>query len=266
MKQVKIAAVQMLSFPGQLQLNLDTMLELARQAVGEGAQLVVFPEASLTGYNVRLAAEIAVEAGCPEIQALEQAALDLGVTLCFGFIERFGECLMVTQETVGPDGLFTYSKTHLGHKETGVFTAGDSLEIAVAAGVPTGVHLCWESHFPEISTAQRAQGAQLLVIPFASGMTGESRIESWKKTLPARAFDNDAWVVAVNGMLSKDDGSVVGGGIAVFDNKGGLQTEYHDIDNHLLIVNTGGDLARDAKQESMRSIDYFSHRRPELYL
>jgi predicted amidohydrolase len=46
----RVAAVQMHSRMGDLNYNRARMTELAREAAGKGAQVVVFPEAAVTGY------------------------------------------------------------------------------------------------------------------------------------------------------------------------------------------------------------------------
>ena len=53
-KKIRISAVQMDCSLGQIKANADKMLAMAKRALEqEGAELVVFPELSLTGYDNR---------------------------------------------------------------------------------------------------------------------------------------------------------------------------------------------------------------------
>ncbi|MFP3681720.1 nitrilase-related carbon-nitrogen hydrolase, partial [Pseudomonas sp. SIMBA_041] len=52
---MKLCAVQLASLKGDLQGNLERHLVCIEQAVALGAELVVFPELSLTGYEPTLA-------------------------------------------------------------------------------------------------------------------------------------------------------------------------------------------------------------------
>jgi len=50
---MRIALGQINSTVGDLGGNVDLMVQTARRAAGQGAELVVFPELSLTGYPPR---------------------------------------------------------------------------------------------------------------------------------------------------------------------------------------------------------------------
>ena len=54
----KIAVAQTCPVPGDVSANVDEHVRLARLAATEGAQVVVFPELSLIGYELALAAAL----------------------------------------------------------------------------------------------------------------------------------------------------------------------------------------------------------------
>jgi predicted amidohydrolase len=54
-----IAVAQTCPVKGDVQANLAEQLRLTQIAASEGAQIVVFPELSLTGYELRLARALA---------------------------------------------------------------------------------------------------------------------------------------------------------------------------------------------------------------
>lgn len=69
-----LAAAQTIPDPGDLEANLDQHLELARVAAAEGAGIVVFPELSLTGYELDLASELALSEDDPRLEPLLETA------------------------------------------------------------------------------------------------------------------------------------------------------------------------------------------------
>ena len=72
---IRIALAQMAPRLGDLRANLARHLELLGEAAGRGADLVVFPELSLTGYFLKdLVTDSAVRLDGPELGALADAA------------------------------------------------------------------------------------------------------------------------------------------------------------------------------------------------
>ena len=72
---VLVALAQMAPRLGDLSANVERHLELLRDASAGGADLIVFPELSLTGYFLKdLVTEIAVRIDGPELAALAEAS------------------------------------------------------------------------------------------------------------------------------------------------------------------------------------------------
>jgi predicted amidohydrolase len=177
--------------------NAVTMCRVLCDASAHGAELVLFPECCLTGYSVEHAASLAVDRTSDPVRAVEEACRAGAVTACFGYIERTDDGLTITQELFDGGNATIYRKTHLGAREAAVFRAGNVFPVAESP-LKTGMQLCWESHIPEISALERSRGAQLLLMPYASAMSGEQCRRHWMVHLPARASDNGAFVAACN--------------------------------------------------------------------
>ena len=261
MKDFDLALIQFCPRPGGISGNLDVILGSLEREADRGAGIISFPECSLTGYTVENASVSAVFADDGAIRRIREAASERGVIASFGFLEKEGEKLFISHMITGPAGTVVYRKTHLGSREMKVFESGDELIMYCSEEIRIGVCLCWESHIPEIASVYRSRGAQLMLVPYASGMKGERCRELWMKHLPARASDNGMFVAACNGLRLRD--GTAAGGIAVFDPKGELCAGSFEGES---VVNCriGGTLPREGT-EDMRHISYFDHRRPELY-
>ncbi len=264
MEPIRVAAVQMLSKPGAVEANAGRLIWLMDRAKAQGVHLLCFPEACLTGYRAFSPALIALSPNDPVIAHVEHEAARRHLAICYGYIEQGPGLTYLTQVVTDGEQRLVYRKTHLGHVES-AFTAGDELPVAEIAGVVVGVQLCWESHIPDISAVLRAQGAELLLVPYASPKSGENRRCSWNRYLPARATDNGAYVLACNALARNDEGRLQGGGLAAYGPGGAVLNEYYRTDEHMLVCDLDGILPRDLPQNDMRAISYFDRRRPQLY-
>ncbi len=273
MESATIALVQFRPEPGSSDKNAEKMNEYIRSAKNKNADLVVFPECSLTGYFPEKAAEFAVQADCPAAKKVEDLAAELKIAVCFGYMESVpaeepdepagSRSFTITQEIFSGGTRTLYRKTHLASREEAVFKPGNAFPIAGIAGIAAGMQLCWESRIPQISAAYRKQGAQLLLFPYASGMSGEKCLENWSVHLPARASDNGCFAAACN-LISHDKG----GGMAVWDPKGRIIAQYWGKDENMLLCSIGGKLPREIFAEGcedMHSISYFDKMRSELF-
>ena len=273
MNEIKAAVVQLCPIPGCQAENTDKTAEFIKKAAEEGAELVVFPECSLTGYAPKRAAELAVDAQAPDgncVQTIERLCDRFGISACFGYMEKQQDKLFIAQELWSEGKRLVYRKTHLGSRESLYFAQGDRFAAAsLPKGISCGMQLCWESHIPQISAKYRSLGCQLLLFPYASPMSGEKCLENWSVHLPARASDNGCFAIAAN--LLFEDGR--GGGTSVWDPKGKLIAQHFGPDEALMFCTLSGELPGERYQriqkglakEDMHFISYFDKARSELF-
>lgn len=267
MKAIRVSLVAMQSLPGNEKKNRSIIFDFLHKASQQETGLVVFPECCLTGYAPAQADLYALEKEHEEIIRIEKEADMLGLAVCFGFLERNeeGKKPSITQELYYQGNRILYRKTHPGTREKKYIHPGEHFLVMDVMGVKMGIQLCWESHIPDISTILRGQGAELLLVPYASGMSGERCRKNWLVHLPARASDNGVFLVACNAILPEDHHSGSGGGLAVFNPKGLLVTSYFGCDEHFLTCDLEGMLPREYPQGDMHHISYFDRRKPNLY-
>lgn len=109
------AAAQTTAVPGDVEANLEQHLQLARLAASAGERIVVFPELSLTGYELELAAELAFARDDLRLAPLAELSKGAGITLVVGAPLRLGSRLHIASMVLAPDGPpQLYTKRHLG--------------------------------------------------------------------------------------------------------------------------------------------------------
>lgn len=110
-----IAVAQTCPLKGDVQTNLDEHVRLARLAATEGAAVVVFPELSLTGYELTLAADLAFSEDDPRLSPLLDVAANHRMILVVGAPVRVGASLYIGAFILSPDRTTElYTKHHLG--------------------------------------------------------------------------------------------------------------------------------------------------------
>lgn len=267
MEDVTVGAVCMHAEPGQVEKNLATIARLAREAAWNGADIVCFPELSLTGYSLdrEKGGKISLTLALAE-SLLKEIAAGLGVVILAGLAEGSGRGEpFITQMIVGPEGLIgVHRKTHLGPPEKGIYRKADTIETLSFGGTVLGIQLCYETHFPEISTTMALRGAEILFCPHASPRgTGEEKLQSWLRHLPARAFDNGVFVVACN-QVGKTSAGFSFPGVAVsIGPDGRIDATYAGNEERVLITSLQSARLFNIRQNRMKY--FLPHRRPSLY-
>ena len=116
-EMVKLAAVQMEPQLMEVERNLAKIKEMTKIAASARAELIVFPECSLTGYMFLSREEARQSSECVPGNATEEVTSvckSNNVYIVFGLIEKEGAMLFNTAVLIGPQGLVgKYKKTHL---------------------------------------------------------------------------------------------------------------------------------------------------------
>ena len=266
MKDVVLSLIQMRSAAGDIQGNFERMRSLA-DAVKTDSDIICFPEACLTGYDADDPGSSCISLDDEWISKVSDLSKKFGLNIVFGFMEKNGRDMHITQALSDRKGnIGIYRKTHLGRKERKKFVPGNEIPVFELPEATIGIQLCWESHFPDLSSKLRKKGADIILISYASPVKPPSRRESWMKHLPARAYDNGVFVGAVNAFGDNGKGVAFGGGIMVFDPKGDLIAEQFFDDDSIVKVKLSSSTKNDlGSGDDPRSIDYFAYRRDDIY-
>ena len=183
-------------------VNAERVRAALTEAAAGGADLAVFPEATQIrfGSDLRAAAE---PLDGPFCTGLAGAAKEAGVALVAGVFEPAPDG-RVYNTAVAYDGagelVASYRKLHLfdafGQRESDLVAPGSVPVICTLAGMRTGLEICYDVRFGELSRALAAAGAALLVLP-AAWAAGLFKEEHWVTLVRARAIENTVWVAAV---------------------------------------------------------------------
>ncbi|MEW9530371.1 carbon-nitrogen hydrolase family protein [Microbispora sp. NPDC049125] len=179
-------------------------LEAVRDALAlaRGADLAVFPEATLTRFGPGVT-ETAQPLDGPFVTGLAEAARENGVAVVAGVFEPAGGGRVHnTAVAVRADGEIAaaYRKIHLfdsfGARESQLVAPGDAPAVVELAGLRLGLVTCYDVRFPELTRALVDRGADAFAVIAAWG-AGPMKEDHWVTLVRARAIENTTWTIAV---------------------------------------------------------------------
>jgi N-carbamoylputrescine amidase len=255
------------SEPGEVEKNLERMESFVREAAKGSAKVVLFPELSASGYTLKEPKKLYDREQSQKIrEKIVCMAHDAKLIVMAGMVEVLQEGRPhITHVVAGPKGILgLYRKTHLSPAEKEQYRQGDSLEIFRESALSFGLQLCYESHFPEISTALSLKGADVLFMPHASPRgTPDEKMKSWLRHLPARAFDNGVFVVACNQAGKTKDGLSFPGVVIALDPQGRIIGSYAGNEEKMVLVELKAETLKETRSHRMKY--FLPHRRKDLY-
>jgi N-carbamoylputrescine amidase len=267
MKDIRIAAVTFNSAVNRTRKNLARMLPWIKKARKEGADLICFPELNVTGYSTK--PEII---GCAESipgpisERLVQWAHENQIVILAGMAEKgekgriYASHLVATPENI--TGI--YRKIHIAPPELNIFSPGNSVPLFEVEGVKLGIQLCYDAHFPELSTRMAVDGADIIFMPHASPRgTPPEKLASWLRHLTARAFDNSVFIVTCNQTGENENGLDFPGLAVVVGPSGKILAKDTAGCEGMLVVDLKSDDLSAVRDHRMRY--FLPNRRPDLY-
>jgi predicted amidohydrolase len=153
-----VAAAQPRCHPGDVARNARAHADLVRRA---GARLVVFPELSLTGYDVDAPT---VDPDDPALDPLRRACAETGSTALVGAaIRRTGRHYIATLSVERSGTSVAYRKTWLDSSERQRFSRGDGPTVLPVDGWRFGLAICKDTGSAQhtVGTAAREVDAYL---------------------------------------------------------------------------------------------------------
>ena len=267
MKNIRIAAVVCRSRVHQLIENIQQMQKWVHLAKDRGVELICFPEMNVTGYSHQKdIGRSAQDISGHVVETMLNLAKFQNITILAGMAEkgRGGE-VWASHLVLKPSGSCeVYRKVHIAPPEQGTLTPGDDIPVFDAGGVKFGIQLCYDAHFPELSTCLARKGVDIIFMPHASPRgTPESKFNSWMRHLPARACDNGIFVVACNQTGDNENGLKFPGLSVILGPSGNIIKKDLSGEESILVADLkAGDLDA-VRGHRMRY--FFPNRRPDLY-
>ena len=236
-EKIKIALAQISCKQGNKAENIKKIESRVTKAKRQGAELVIFPELSVTGYTMRdQIYELAETIPGHSTTVLEKLAKKTGTYIVFGMpelSEKTKATIYNAAVLVGPNGFIgkyrkMYLPTHSVFEEKRYFRPGYQTAVFETELGNIGLIICYDIFFPEVSRLTRLKGAQSIVCISASPVTRRTFFET---LTAARAIENTAFLAYVN-LVGIEDGLQFWGGSRLVGPNGKtlVQAKYDEED------------------------------------
>ena len=236
-EEFKISLAQICCKAANKTDNLKRIEKAVVKAKRQSADIVIFPELSLTGYVVRdQIYELAETVPGPSTKILEGIAKRTKMHIVFGMPELTDKTQATIYNTavlLGPNGLLgkyrkMYLPTHSVFEEKRYFRPGYEAAVFDTELGKIGLIICYDIFFPEVARLTRLKGAQFIVCISASPAIRRAYFET---LTTARALENTAYLAFVN-LVGIEDGLQFWGGSRLIGPQGRIiaKAKYDDED------------------------------------
>ena len=171
MKDFRVAVVQMNCLLGANAENMDRHAEYVARAADEGADLVMFPEQSISGHWAEAGSNAAAESvpDGPSMQRLIELAANHGLFIAAGIGESAAGAVYNSFVIVGPEGFVGLQrKVHPSGDEYFFYRAGGGFDVFDLPFARVGVNICADGGYSESARVVALKGAEVLLCPNAA--------------------------------------------------------------------------------------------------
>src|SRR5690348_7247861 len=219
---VRAAVVQAASVAFDRERTLEKACALTAEAARQRAQVVVFPEAFISGYprglsfgavvgartpegreDYRRYWESAIDVPGPAVETLAGIAAEHHVYLVIGVIEREGGTLYCTVLFFAADGRFLGKHRKLmptaSERLIWGFGDGSTLPVFDTPLGRLGAVICWENYMPLLRMTMYSKGIQLYCAPTADGR------DTWLPSMQHIALEGRCFVLSCNQFARRSD-------------------------------------------------------------
>ncbi|ENN9979098.1 carbon-nitrogen hydrolase family protein [Vibrio vulnificus] len=239
---ITISLAQIPVVRGDLPSNLAQHIYMIERSAKHDADVVVFPELSLTGYELELANELALLPEAESIQSLSQASVEHHVIVIAGCPLRHDDAAKPTISAVicFPDGrVELYDKQYLHEGEAQFCSSGSSDYVFNVKEQQIALAICADFTHAEHAQRAKALGADLYLV---SALISKNGYETDAKILSDIASEH-AFPVLLSNHISPTGGWVTCGKSSIWNAQGKRLTEADSKEAGLILCTiSGGDI------------------------
>jgi predicted amidohydrolase len=232
---MKICVAQTKPMKGNIQGNIKSHKKLINLAISHGANMVIFPELSITGYEPQLAKNLATDQADSRFDDLQKIADSQQITIGIGIPTKHEEGIMISMAIFQPDRpRQVYSKQYLHEDEYPYFVNGEQPVFLTESGQKISLAICYELSVPEHSAHAYSNGAGVYIASVAKTVNG---LEKAFKNLSDIAKQYSMTVLMSNCIGPCDDFESAGKS-SIWNNQGMLVGQLNDTQEGILLIDT----------------------------
>ena len=181
---MKICAAQTKPIKGDFEQNIKNHLELIELASEGNADLVIFPELSISGYEPTLAKKLATTSEDRRFDIFQAKSDQYSMAIAIGSPVVNNKDLCIGMIVFQPQKKrTTYLKKHLFHTEEKFFKSGQSITNLQLQNINIGLAICYELSVTEHQKIAFDNGAEVYIASVVESIEGiDNSITKMSKT------------------------------------------------------------------------------------
>ena len=264
MDKIRIALAQINTTVGDLDNNTSKIINYVNLARSSGADLIAFPELTITGYPPEdlLFKNQFIEDNIARMNEVVQESKD--ITVVVGFVDSSPH--LYNSAAVAHNGklIDIYHKQLLPNygvfDEKRYFSPGNTCPIYVIEGIDLGVNICEDIWHPDGPTCSLKSSGARVIVNISSSPYYAGRLTEREKMLTNRAKENDVFIAYVN-LVGGQDELVFDGASMLVDPEGQIIQQGYQFKEDLVLsdleINTSDDRTEKSKNRQSNNVKRF---------
>jgi len=241
MNTVRIGIAQINAGVGDLEGNVEKILQFTEAASRQGVDIVAFPELAVTGYppeDLLLKPQF-VEDNYASLERIAKKTSLLEVAIVVGFVDR-GDDIYNAAAVISKGKIAgIYHKNYLPNygvfDEKRYFKTGTGSPLFLLWGIPVGINICEDIWYPDGPCMSQALAGAQIIININSSPYHAGKWRFRERMISTRASDNAVFIAYAN-MVGGQDELVFDGQSMVFNPRGELIARGKQFEEDLIMA------------------------------
>ncbi|SHF08408.1 Predicted amidohydrolase [Fodinibius roseus] len=248
---MKICVAQTHPVKAEVEKNIQNHKRIIKTALDHEAEMIIFPELSLTGYEPELAEQLATTKDDTRFNDFQKLSNKHQVTIGAGMPLKSDHGIIIGMVIFQPEEeRRVYGKKYLHADEEPFFVSGSHLPELLGEQKNIAPAICYELSVPEHSEQAYEAGSSIYIASVAKFQNG---VEKAKEQLSTIAKKYSMTVLMANA-VGQADGDICAGQSAVWNKKGELLGQLDETE--------AGKIIFDTESNNMTQRSHFPDSRP----
>ena len=232
---MKISVAQTRPAKGNIEKNIDSHKRFIDCALTLGADMIIFPELSITGYEPRLANELATGKDDSRFNDFQRISNTRQITIGIGVPVSTHGGITISMVLFQPQqARELYSKQYIHADEEPFFISGQSSSGLIGDKKNIALAICYELSVPQHAEDASRNGAKIYIASAVKTIAGVEKSIARLSEIAAKY----SMTVLLSNCVGIADGEVCGGKTSIWDNTGKLIDQLDGKNEGMLLLDT----------------------------
>lgn len=232
---MKLCVAQAKAVKGDIRSNIENHKKIIDLAVSHGADTIIFPELSITGYEPTLAKDLAISISDERLNDFQDISDAKKVTIGVGAPLKAGSGITISMVLFQPGAeRGVYTKKYLHADEDPYFVSGQSTISLLGEDGDVALAICYELSIPAHVEDAYKCGAGIYIVSAVKSVGG---IDKAVARLSEIGEQYEMTVLLANA-VGESDGFECAGRSAIWDNTGALVKQLDATSEGILVIDT----------------------------